>query len=205
MRLGLWLCDHSTFTTPDRLSSLLQIDLVHDRDVQIHIHIWSDAHDLQKDMQKKCICPRKNAHPEKWIKSELSGTVLYNLLIMYFQGKNLGCVSEKKEPKQHLKFNKLQIILIKIISSHCHTFWAAYSAKRLLASAVRFLTVFFINPGDSGPCAPSATQVSVIGRQIGTRESLLKCHLDKNTQQHPWKLLWERDWDRIEHEEERVS
>lgn len=32
----------------------------------------------------------------------------------------------------------------------------------------------------TGPFAPSATQVSVIGRQLGTRESALECHLGKN-------------------------
>lgn len=191
MRLGLWLCDHSMFKMPDRLSSLLQINLVHDRDVQIHIHIWSDDHDLQKDVQKKCICPRKNAHLEKWIMSELSDTMLYNLFIVYFQGKNLGCVSEKKESKQHLKLNKLQIILIKIISSHCHSSWAVLSAKRLQASAVRFLTVFFINPGDRERAMCTICHPGV-SHWKADRESLLKCHLEKNTQQHPWNLLWER-------------
>lgn len=104
----------------------------------------------------------------------------------------LGCVNEKKESKPHLKLNKLLIILIKIISSHCHSSWAAFSAKRLQASAVRSLTAFFIHPGDRERamgtiCHPGATHWEA------ERESLWKCHLEKkNTQQHPWNLLWER-------------
>ena len=45
---------------------LLQKNQVHDRDVRIHIHIWSDKTDLQKGMVSwECICPGKSARPEK--------------------------------------------------------------------------------------------------------------------------------------------
>lgn len=200
MRLGLWLCGHSTFKTPDWLSSLLQINLVHDRDVQIRVHVWSDDHALQKGCAEEMHPSQEKTHTLK------SGLCLSFQIVCctIYSSCTLGCVNKKKESKPHLKLNKLLIILIKIISSHCHSSWAAFSAKRLQASAVRSLTAFFIHPGDRERamgtiCHPGATHWEA------ERESLWKCHLEKKIHNNTPETCSERDCEHVEHEKERDS
>lgn len=141
----------------------------------------------RRDVQKKCIRPRKNAHPEKWIMSELSDSLLYNLFIMYSRmckwKERIKATFETQQAHDHFNQNYFQSLSLLLSSLFCQE--APGQCSQVPDS---FLHSSRRQRAGHGYHLPPRCH------SLGGREGKLveMPFGKKNTQQHPWNLLWER-------------